>query len=105
VQDEQQDATDAGRLWGGRFSTGPDEAAWQLGVSTSFDRQLWRQDLAGSKAHAGELHRIGVLDEDEHERMVAAIDRCAALFADDAFAVRATPTRTSTAPSSGGWSS
>ncbi len=78
-------STDAGRLWGGRFATGPDEAAWQLGVSTSFDRQLWRQDLAGSAAHAGELRRIGVLDDDEHARMVAALDRCAALFADDAF--------------------
>jgi len=73
-------ATDAGRLWGGRFTTGPDEAAWQLGVSTHFDAQLWRQDLAGSRAHANELHRIGVLDGGELERMTAAIDRCAKLF-------------------------
>jgi argininosuccinate lyase len=85
VHDDQQDATDAGRLWGGRFSTGPDEAAWQLGVSTAFDRQLWRQDLAGSKAHAAELHRIGVLDDDELTRMHGALDRCAALFADEVF--------------------
>jgi argininosuccinate lyase len=77
--------TDAGRLWGGRFTAGPDAAAWQLGVSTGFDRQLWRQDLAGSRAHAAELRRIGVLDDDEHDAMVAAVDRCAALFADDAF--------------------
>ncbi|HSK23515.1 MAG TPA: argininosuccinate lyase [Egicoccus sp.] len=73
-------ATDAGRLWGGRFTTGPDEAAWQLGVSTHFDGQLWRQDLAGSRAHANELHRIGVLDADELTQMTAAIDRCAKLF-------------------------
>jgi argininosuccinate lyase len=78
-------STDAGRLWGGRFTAGPDEAAWQLGVSTAFDRQLWRQDLAGSRAHAGELHRIGVLDDDEHAQMVAALDRCGALFQDDRF--------------------
>jgi argininosuccinate lyase len=82
--------TDAGRLWGGRFTSGPDAAAWQLGVSTGFDRQLWRQDLAGSRAHAAELRRIGVLEDDEHEAMVAAIDRCAALFADDAFPFLAT---------------
>jgi argininosuccinate lyase len=79
------DARDAGRLWGGRFTAGPDEAAWALGVSTSFDRQLWRQDLAGSRAHARELHRIGVLDADELSTMVDALDRCAALFADGAF--------------------
>ncbi len=81
----QQDATGAGRLWGGRFTTGPDAAAWQLGVSTAFDRQLWRQDLAGSRAHARELHRIGVLDADELPAMLDALERCAALFADDAF--------------------
>ncbi|MEX1162318.1 MAG: argininosuccinate lyase [Nitriliruptor sp.] len=84
------EATGGGRLWGGRFAEGPAAAAWQLGVSTSFDRQLWRQDLAGSKAHAGELHRIGVLDDDEHAAMLDALDRCAALFADDAFEFLAT---------------
>ncbi|MTV25620.1 argininosuccinate lyase [Nitriliruptoraceae bacterium ZYF776] len=84
---ERQDgaATGQGRLWGGRFTAGPDEAAWQLGVSTSFDRQLWRQDLAGSAAHAGELRRIGVLTATEHDHLVAALDRCGELFAADAF--------------------
>jgi argininosuccinate lyase len=79
------DATDAGRLWGARFAAGPDQAAWALGVSTGFDRHLWRQDLAGSAAHAHELHRIGVLDEDERDRLLAALDRCGELFAADAF--------------------
>jgi argininosuccinate lyase len=82
---EEQDPTGAGRLWGGRFSAGPDEAAWALGVSTSFDRHLWRQDLAGSAAHVHELTRIGVLDADERDAMLAAIDRCGQLFATDAF--------------------
>jgi argininosuccinate lyase len=88
--DAPRTRTDAGRLWGGRFTAGPDEAAWQLGVSTGFDRQLWRQDLAGSLAHAGELRRIGVLDDDEHAAMAAALDRCAGLFAADAFPFQAT---------------
>ncbi len=82
---DQHDATDAGRLWGGRFTAGPDAAAWALGVSTSFDRHLWRQDLAGSAAHAHELHRIGVLDAEERDAMLAALERCAALFEQDAF--------------------
>ncbi|MFP5310042.1 MAG: argininosuccinate lyase [Actinomycetes bacterium] len=83
---DAQSATGAGRLWGGRFESGPDEAAWRLGVSTHFDVVLWRQDLAGSRAHAQELHRIGVLDHDEVEAMLEALDECAALFADGAFA-------------------
>ena len=90
MSDHADEPTDAGRLWGGRFTAGPDEAAWALGVSTSFDRKLWRQDLAGSKAHARELHRIGVLDADELAQMLAALDRCAAVFAADAFEFLAT---------------
>jgi argininosuccinate lyase len=87
---EPTDGTDAGRLWGGRFATGPHEAAWALGVSTAFDRQLWRQDLAGSAAHARELYRIGVLDADELVQMQGALERCGELFARDAFPFLAT---------------
>ncbi len=83
-------ATDAGRLWGGRFAQAPDEAAWQLGVSTHFDTALWRQDLAGSRAHVQELLRIGVLDHDEAEAMLEAIDECAALFAEGTFPLEPT---------------
>ncbi|HEX9888296.1 MAG TPA: argininosuccinate lyase [Nitriliruptorales bacterium] len=78
-------ATGSGRLWGGRFAQAPDEAAWRLGVSTHFDRELWRQDLAASRAHAQELLRIGVLDRDECETLLEALDRCAALFAEQQF--------------------
>ncbi|MBY5163805.1 argininosuccinate lyase [Salsipaludibacter albus] len=82
------DATGAGRLWGARLQAAPADAAWALGVSTAVDGRLWRQDLAGSRAHAGELHRIGVLDDAEHDRLLAALDRCADLFADEAFPFR-----------------
>ncbi|MCC5948566.1 MAG: argininosuccinate lyase [Nitriliruptoraceae bacterium] len=82
---EHQDPTDAGRLWGGRFAAGPDEAAWAIGVSTSFDRHLWRQDLAGSRAHCHELHRIGVLTGDERDALLDGLTRCGQLFAAEAF--------------------
>ena len=78
-------STDAGRLWGARISEGPAAAAWALGVSTHFDVRLWREDLAGSRAHAAELERIGVLEADERAAIEAALERCAALFADGAF--------------------
>jgi len=78
-------STDAGRLWGARIAEGPAAAAWALGVSTHFDVRLWREDLAGSRAHAAELERIGVLEADERAAIEAALERCAALFADGAF--------------------
>ena len=78
-------ATGEGRLWGGRFAGGPEAAAWALGVSTGFDLRLWREDLAGSRAHAAELARVGVLSEDDRDRLIAALDRCGALFAAGTF--------------------
>jgi argininosuccinate lyase len=83
--EQEQDVTGAGRLWGGRFTAGPDAAAWALGVSTGVDRHLWSQDLAGSRAHTHELHRIGVLTVDERDELLAALDRCGRLFAADGF--------------------
>jgi argininosuccinate lyase len=77
-----------GRLWGGRFSHAPDEAAWALGRSVGFDVRLWRQDLAGSKAHAGELLRIGLLSVAEHKEIVEALDQIVGEFAEGSFAVR-----------------
>ena len=74
-----------GRLWGARFSGGPEASAWALGVSTGFDVRLWREDLAGSRAHAGELARIGVLSADEHATIDAALVRCGDLFAEGEF--------------------
>ena len=79
------DATGEGRLWGARVASGPAPAAWALGVSTHFDTRLWAEDLDGSIAHAAELHRIGILDDDEHERMAAKLREAKELFLRDAF--------------------
>ncbi len=76
----------AGRLWGGRLAAAPDEAAWELGRSTAFDRRLWRQDVDASRAHARELARIGILSDDEAARIESALDVAAGRFARDEFA-------------------
>ena len=72
--------TDSGRLWGARFGSGPEASAWALGVSTHFDVRLWREDLAGSRAHASELARIGVLTDEEHAQLDDALVRCGEQF-------------------------
>lgn len=82
------DATGDGRLWGARIASGPAPAAWALGVSTHVDVRLAQEDLDGSLAHAGELHRIGILDPGEHGQMVAALQRAKRLFAEDSFPLR-----------------
>ncbi|PLT25330.1 argininosuccinate lyase [Pseudoalteromonas sp. MelDa3] len=61
-------------LWGGRFSTGPDEAFKQFNDSLPFDYQLAEQDIIGSVAWAGALEQVSVLSSDEHTRLVAALN-------------------------------
>ena len=41
------EATDSGRLWGGRFAGGPAEAMFALSKSTQFDWRLALHDVAG----------------------------------------------------------
>lgn len=60
-------------LWGGRFSTGPDEAFKQFNDSLPFDYQLAEQDIVGSVAWAGALKQVDVLSSDEHKKLVAAL--------------------------------
>jgi argininosuccinate lyase len=62
------------RLWGGRFEGGPAQAVKQLSYSVQFDWRLAAYDLLASKAHARVLHRAGLLDDVELERMVDALD-------------------------------
>ncbi len=62
------------RLWGGRFESGPAEALARLSVSVQFDWRLAPYDLLASAAHARVLHRAGLLDDAELDRLLAAID-------------------------------
>ena len=64
----------SGRLWGGRFETGPDAALMRLSTSPAAYFRLAPQDLRGCRAHARELERSGLLDGGETVRMLAALD-------------------------------
>ncbi len=60
---DKHDATNTGKLWGGRFAGGPSPELDALSRSTHFDWRLTPYDLAGSQAHARALHRAGLLDD------------------------------------------
>ena len=53
------------RTWGGRFSTGPAEVVRQFTESVSFDWRFYRQDIAGSIAHAKGLAKAGIITKAE----------------------------------------
>jgi argininosuccinate lyase len=81
-----EDATGSGHLWGGRFAERPSESAWALGRSTHFDVRLWRDDLAGSRAHLDELVRLDLITDDQRARIAEALDAIEAEFAAGEFA-------------------
>ena len=51
--------------WGGRFSDVPSDELLAFGASLPVDKRMWRQDIAGSIAHAKMLARQGVISSDE----------------------------------------
>lgn len=74
------------RLWGGRFGAGPAEAVARLSASVQFDWRLAPYDLAGSRAHVRVLAAAGLLDPDERDRLLAALDELAGDCAAGSFA-------------------
>ncbi|WRS29861.1 argininosuccinate lyase [Actinomycetaceae bacterium MB13-C1-2] len=64
-------------LWGGRFEGGPSGALERLSISTHFDWRLAQDDIAGSKAHARALNQVGLLDDNQLEVMLMALDSIA----------------------------
>ncbi len=66
------------KMWGGRFSESGGRQAEKFTASIGFDRRLWRQDVAGSMAHARMLGKVGVLDDAEVRQLVDGLNRVAA---------------------------
>jgi argininosuccinate lyase len=59
--------TAANAMWGGRFASGPDAIMTAINASIGFDKRLYAQDIAGSRAHAAMLAATGILsDSDAH---------------------------------------
>lgn len=57
---------DSMALWGGRFEAGVAEVTQEFGASLPVDKHLYKQDIAGSKAHAKMLAAQGIISaEDE----------------------------------------
>ena len=63
----------AAKLWGGRFSEGTDALVEAFSESVSFDQRLWRQDIAGSTAHARMLGKVGVLNAADVDAIVTGL--------------------------------
>ena len=74
--------------WGGRFETGPGSVMRRINSSIAVDRRMWREDLAGSRAHAAMLRDCGILTSDDAAAILAGLDRIEAEYERDGVPVR-----------------
>lgn len=70
-----QDAHKANAQWGGRFAGGPAAIMQDINASIGFDRALWRQDIAGSKAHAAMLAKTGIISGEDARAITEGLDQ------------------------------
>ncbi len=61
------------KMWGGRFRQKTAALVEEYTQSVSYDRLMYRQDIAGSTAHARMLARQGIIAQEDAERIVSGL--------------------------------
>ncbi len=74
------------RMWGGRFEGSPAEAFDRLNASLPVDRRMWREDIAGSRAHARMLGSQGIIARADTDAILSGLDAIEREMADGTFA-------------------
>ena len=70
-------------MWGGRFAAGPASVMREINASIPFDKRLWKQDIAGSKAHVAMLAKQGIVSAEDAAAISAGLDTIAAEYEAD----------------------
>ena len=73
--------TGSNAMWGGRFAEGPSAIMREINASIPFDKALWRQDIAASKAHVAMLGAQGIVSAEDAATIAAGLDQVAAEYA------------------------
>ncbi|MBA3862649.1 MAG: argininosuccinate lyase [Erythrobacter sp.] len=68
-------------MWGGRFAAGPSAIMREINASIPFDKALWQQDIAASKAHVAMLGAQGIVSPEDAATISAGLDTVAAEYA------------------------
>ena len=62
------------KMWGGRFGSKPHPLMEEINASIDFDRHLYRQDIAASKAHVAMLAKTGIIGAQDAKRIAHGLD-------------------------------
>ncbi|MEJ2140887.1 MAG: argininosuccinate lyase [Gammaproteobacteria bacterium] len=68
------DTDNIDKPWAGRFTAPTDAFVEAFGASVGFDKRMYKQDIAGSKAHARMLAHVGVLTDEECKSIIKGLD-------------------------------
>nr|MDA8331016.1 argininosuccinate lyase [Candidatus Dormibacteraeota bacterium] len=66
--------TRAPKAWSGRLQQPSSPTLETYSTSLPWDGELGQFDILGSRAHAGALHRAGLIDEDSHDRILRGLE-------------------------------
>ncbi len=69
-------------MWGGRFAEGPAAVMREINASIPFDKRMWRQDVAGSRAHVAMLGAQGIVSAGDAAAIGAGLEQVAQGYAD-----------------------
>jgi argininosuccinate lyase len=67
-------------MWGGRFAEGPSAIMREINASIPFDKALWRQDIAASKAHVAMLGAQGIVSVEDAATIAGGLNAVAAEY-------------------------
>lgn len=73
-------------IWGGRFQEGPSSLMEAINASINFDKNLFEQDIAGSKAHCSMLVSQGIISDSDGKDILEGLDKILGEISDGDFA-------------------
>ena len=61
------------QMWGGRFDSKPSDIMQKINQSIDFDKKLYKQDIAGSVAHATMIGDVGIITKVEAKKIISGL--------------------------------
>ncbi|MBT4887955.1 MAG: argininosuccinate lyase, partial [Rhodospirillales bacterium] len=89
TSDNSTPKTSTSTMWGGRFAAGPDALMEAINASISYDKRLYAQDIAGSKAHAAMLAACGIISNEDEAEIQKGLDSVLSEIEDGKFEFKA----------------
>ncbi len=77
------DKSGSNQMWGGRFAEGPSAIMREINASIPFDKALWREDIAGSRAHIAMLAAQGIVSNADADAIDKGLQQIAEEYARD----------------------